>query len=51
MVQIKIMHKVFSAANNFVEVVVMICPSRVATLGNGGNMRGGALTLKVHTPL
>ena len=43
--------QVFYADNFFIEVVVMICPSRAATRGNGGNLHGGALTLKVHTPL
>ena len=36
---------------NSLSLVVMICPGRVATLGNGGILHGGALTLKVHTPL
>ena len=42
--------EVISADKIFVEVVVLICPSRAATRGNGGNQHGGALTLKVHTP-
>ena len=43
--------QVFSADKIFVEELVIICPSRAATRGNGSNLHGTALTLKVHTPL
>ena len=39
--------QVFSADKFFAEVVVIICPIRVATRGNGDNLHGRALTLKV----
>ena len=35
---------------HLVQVFFTICPSWVATRGNGDNLHRGALTLEVHTP-
>ena len=49
--QMKIVPEYFLFMKEIIKVVVMMGPTKVVTLGYGGNLHGGALTLKVHTPL